>query len=138
IANLPLVARHVSPSEIDIIYYLTTPFGMGSKPFISYEIYKETNSNFVYNDEGDLVEKETSEEYWLINKIYVPSSLRGQGIARKMLSESIKEMRAERHDLTIKLWCEPQDADTDGEKLGAFYESFGFEFAGVECVMELK
>ncbi|TNL00886.1 hypothetical protein CYD30_28480, partial [Kosakonia cowanii] len=45
IANLPLVARHVSPSEIDIIYYLTTPFGMGSKGQITYEFGAKPDSN---------------------------------------------------------------------------------------------
>lgn len=32
ITDLPLVARHTSPSEIIILYYLTIPFGIGSKP----------------------------------------------------------------------------------------------------------
>lgn len=32
ITDLPLVARHASPSEIIIFYYLTIPFGIGSKP----------------------------------------------------------------------------------------------------------
>ncbi len=31
ITDLPLVARHASPSEIIIMYYLTIPFGIGSK-----------------------------------------------------------------------------------------------------------
>ncbi|MEG3750116.1 hypothetical protein V5305_11360, partial [Escherichia coli] len=31
ITDLPLVARHTSPSEIIILYYLTIPFGIGSK-----------------------------------------------------------------------------------------------------------
>ncbi|MGS3276220.1 hypothetical protein ACB284_28675, partial [Serratia marcescens] len=31
ITDLPLVARHASPSEIIIFYYLTIPFGIGSK-----------------------------------------------------------------------------------------------------------
>ena len=30
IADLPLVARHTSPSKIAIIYDLTIPFGIGS------------------------------------------------------------------------------------------------------------
>ena len=30
ITDLPLVARHASPSEIIILYYLTIPFGIGS------------------------------------------------------------------------------------------------------------
>ncbi|WP_213160427.1 hypothetical protein, partial [Escherichia coli] len=30
ITDLPLVARHTSPSEIIILYYLTIPFGIGS------------------------------------------------------------------------------------------------------------
>ncbi|RBW86505.1 hypothetical protein DS960_14160, partial [Escherichia coli] len=33
ITDLPLVARHTSPSEIIILYYLTIPFGIGSKYF---------------------------------------------------------------------------------------------------------
>lgn len=31
IADLPLVARHTSPSKIAIIFDLTIPFGIGSK-----------------------------------------------------------------------------------------------------------
>lgn len=39
IADLPLVARHLSPSEIAVIYYLTIPFGIGSKYlFVSFPL----------------------------------------------------------------------------------------------------
>ncbi|NUL35080.1 GNAT family N-acetyltransferase [Kosakonia sacchari] len=98
--------------------------------FISYNTDTET----LFDEEGYEYE---GAEYWLINKIFVPSELRGQGIARQMMEEAIAEMRAERPELTIKLWCEPQDAETDGEKLAAFYESFGFEATGNGCEMEL-
>lgn len=47
-----------------------------------------------------------------------------------MLIDAIAEMKTENSMLDIKLWCEPQDDDTDIELLAAFYESVGFEATG--------
>lgn len=101
------------------------------KNFISYNIEQED----IYNEEFDVI---GVEEFWLINKIYVPVEMRGQGLARKMMEEAIADMRKENSSLPIKLWCEAQDEDTDQELLAAFYESFGFEATGNEAEMILE
>ena len=98
--------------------------------YISYYI----NEDDIYNDEGDVV---GVEEYWLIAKVFVQKEQRGQGIARKMMEEAIAEMQAKRPELSIKLWCEAQDKDTDQELLANFYESFGFDATGNGAEMEL-
>ena len=46
-------------------------------------------------------------------------------------------MQAKRPELSIKLWCEAQDKDTDQELLANFYESFGFDATGNGAEMEL-
>ncbi|HBQ8407041.1 TPA: GNAT family N-acetyltransferase [Klebsiella pneumoniae] len=101
-----------------------------SNEFISYDIDTES----LFDEEGNEVE---GAEYWLIEKIYVPVEKRGQGIARRMMSDAIKAMKAERPGLTIKLWCEAQDDETDSELLASFYESFGFEATGNGAEMEM-
>ncbi|ENE6639054.1 GNAT family N-acetyltransferase [Salmonella enterica] len=100
--------------------------------FISYQV----NQDPVWSEEEqDIID---GQEYWLIAKVFVPLEKRGNGIARKLMSNAIIEMKAERPDLSIKLWCESQDSDTDDELLSAFYESFGFSFTGNGAEMELK
>ena len=100
--------------------------------FISYSVTSEE----LYDEDGEV---SYGDDYWLIEKIYVPSELRGQGIARKMMIEAIAEMKAERPGLKIKLVAIPQDDETDIELLGAFYESLGFEAIGDEIgTMELN
>ncbi|MDZ8803749.1 hypothetical protein SNC56_12415, partial [Escherichia coli] len=63
---LPLVARHTSPSEIIILYYLTIPFGIGSKfsfiialsLFLSFFIYKYIETPFI--NIGKIISKRLS------------------------------------------------------------------------------
>jgi hypothetical protein len=52
--------------------------------------------------------------------------------------DAIADMKIERTELTIKLWVEPTDNLTCTEKLGAFYESFGFRATGNGSEMELN
>lgn len=98
--------------------------------YISYCV----NEDHDINEDGDCV---ATGEYWLIEKVFVQPEQRGQGIARKMMEEAIAEMQAKRPELSIKLWCEAQDKDTDQELLANFYESFGFDATGNGAEMEL-
>lgn len=99
--------------------------------FISYSI----DSSEIFDNDGEVI---GTEEFWLIEKIYVPSELRGNGIARKMMTKALVEMKTENAELSVKLWCEAQDDDTDQELLAAFYESFGFEATGNGAEMEMS
>ncbi|KAB0585071.1 MULTISPECIES: GNAT family N-acetyltransferase [Edwardsiella] len=99
--------------------------------YISYSV----NAEEIYDESGDMT---FGDDYWLIEKIYVPVEMRGQGVARKMLTEAIAKMQAEHPEYAIRLVCEAQDEDTDQEKLAAFYESVGFSAIGDEIgTMEL-
>ena len=104
------------PTDITKVIQMT-------KAFISYSV----NSEDQYNADGEVFD---SADYWVIEKVFVPVEERGQGKARKMLIDAIAEMKTENSMLDIKLWCDPQDDDTDSELLAAFYESVGFEATG--------
>jgi ribosomal protein S18 acetylase RimI-like enzyme len=62
----------------------------------------------------------------VIENIFVPNELRGQGIAKKMMQELIENNK----NIDIELHAYPQDEQTDINKLVEFYESFGFEIIG--------
>ena len=96
-----------------------------SANYVSYSVQQEE----IYDEEGEV---SYGDDYWLIEKVYVATEMRGQGIARKMMIEAIAEMRAERPELMIRLVCEAQDKDTDQEMLAGFYESLGFDAVGDE------
>ena len=82
------------------------------------------NDDPVFDDEGEEV---GSEECVLIEKLFVPSHQRRQGIARKLLREAIAEARQQYHDLPIKIAALPfGDDQIDMSDLVAFYESEGF------------
>ena len=95
------------------------------KAFVSYDI----NCEEIYDEEGVVT---YGDDYWLISNVFVEPAFRGQGVARKLMTEAIAEMKAERPELKIKLVAIPQDDETDIELLGAFYESLGFEAIGDE------
>tara|TARA_R110000772_G_scaffold233800_2_gene345370 strand:- start:7318 stop:7584 length:267 start_codon:yes stop_codon:yes gene_type:complete len=73
----------------------------------------------------------------VIENIFVPKELRGQGIARKIMQELIENNKS----VTIELHAYPQDEETELEKLVNFYESFGFQiecgddFSGYEMIL---
>ena len=101
------------------------------KAFVSYDI----NCEEIYDEDGEVT---YGDDYWLISNVFVEPAFRGQGVARKLMTEAIAEMKAERQELKIKLVAIPQDDETDIELLGAFYESLGFEAIGDEIgTMEL-
>ena len=78
----------------------------------------------VFDSEGEEI---GSEEYVLIEKLFVPSHQRRQGIARKLLREAIAEARQQYPTLSIKVAALPfGDDQIDMAELVAFYESEGF------------
>lgn len=95
------------------------------KAFLAWE--KTCDPIFVKDEDGDWVELD-GPEYILIEKIYVPKHLRGHGIARKMMEDALKEIDDSFPGLDIMLVCDPQDDETEMDRLSAFYESFGFYF----------
>jgi predicted GNAT family N-acyltransferase len=101
------------------------------KEYITYGV----DSEETYDDEGELA---AEVDYWLISKVYVPVDKRGNGIARKLMTDAIADMKKERPELDIKLWCEAQDEDTDSDLLQGFYESLGFDATGNGAEMVLN
>lgn len=89
-------------------------------------------------DEGEEV---GSEEYVLIEKLFVPSNQRRQGVARKLLREAIAEAKSKHPDLPIKIAALPFGEDQiDMSDLVAFYESEGFSVSncdGHAVIMEM-
>ena len=83
----------------------------------------DVNCDDIYDAEGDVVGQE---EYALIEKIWVPSSERGNGKGRQMLREAIEEIKAAGHD-TVKIAALPFDDGMDMCDLVEFYESEGFD-----------
>jgi len=82
----------------------------------------------VYDCEGEVV---GTEEYALIEKVWVPASGRGNGIGRKILRNEIEEIKAAGHD-TINIAALPFDDGMEMADLVAFYESEGFEVENCE------
>jgi len=83
-----------------------------------------------FDDEGN---ESTGDEYALIEKIYVPPSQRGNGIARKMLRSALAEIKQEHPDLPIKIAALPFGEDAiEMEDLVSFYESEGFDVSNTD------
>ena len=101
------------------------------KAFCAYRIETEID----FDEDGYEVD---GEQYVLIEKLFVPSENRGNGIARRLLREAVSHARATYPGMAIRLVAEPLDADTDMDRLLAFYESEGFDVieAGEIVVME--
>ena len=102
--------------------------------YISWDV----NEDLIFDDEGNEV---GTEEYVLIEKIYVPAEQRRQWLARKMLREAIVEAKEKHAGLTIKIAALPFDGDAiEMDDLVAFYESEGFSVSncdGHAVIMEL-
>lgn len=92
----------------------------------------------LFNGEGEEI---GSEEYVLIEKLFVPPHQRRQGIARKLLREAIAEAKQQYPTLPIKVAALPfGDDQIDMSELVAFYESEGFsvsDCAGHAVIMEM-
>jgi GNAT superfamily N-acetyltransferase len=95
------------------------------------EIEMENDFGFVrYGEESDPIFDEEGNEtdekaYILIDLVYVKPEYRRQGYARKLLTETLAEIRAE-SDLPIFLAALPKDDTIDMESLVSFYESVDF------------
>lgn len=93
--------------------------------FISYDLTEDD----IYNDEGDVI---GTDEYVLIEKLFVAVEDRRQGVGRKMLRDAIAEIRKEHGNITIKVAALPFGDDAiEMADLVAFYESEGFDV--VDC-----
>lgn len=89
--------------------------------FISWSL----TSDDIYDDEGDVV---GSEEYALIEKLYVNVADRGQGVGRELLVSTLADIAQQYPGVCIKVAALPFGEDAiDMTDLVAFYESVGFD-----------
>lgn len=66
-------------------------------------------------------------DYALIEKVWVPVEMRGQGLGKKLIADAIAEIRAIHGDITIRLAALPFGEDPmDIDDLVAYYERMGF------------
>lgn len=102
--------------------------------YVSWSIEAEE----LFDDEGN---EYSGDDYALIEKVYVPSADRGNGIGSKMLRETIAEIQATHPEMTIKLAALPfDDCPMDMCELVEYYERFGFSVTNTEghaVIMEL-
>lgn len=90
----------------------------------------DVNEDHVFDGEGEEV---GSEEYVLIEKLFVPSHQRRLGVARKLLREAIAEAKQQYPTLPIKVAALPfGDDQIDMVDLVAFYESEGFSVTNTD------
>ena len=104
------------------------------KAFISWGLTEEP----IFNGDGEEI---GSEEYVLIEKLFVPPRQRRQGIARKLLRDAIAEARQQCPNLPIKVAALPfGDDQIEMDDLVAFYESEGFSVTNTDghaVIMEM-
>lgn len=86
----------------------------------NYVSYSE-NSDPIFDDEGAEIGNTI---YILIDLVYVCPSDRGKGIARKMLMDTLSEIKD--RNMPIKLIALPKEKGIDQDRLVSFYESCGF------------
>lgn len=102
--------------------------------FISWDI----NSDPIFDAEGNEV-GET--KYALIEKIFVSPVERRQGVARKLLADTIAKIKATHKGLPIRVAALPfGEYPIEMNDLVAFYESAGFDVIdtnGHAVIMEL-
>lgn len=102
--------------------------------FVSWDIAADP----VFDAEGDEV---GSDEYALIEKVYVCPTQRRQGLARKMLTDAIAEIKAAHSGMPIRIAALPfGDEAIEMADLVDFYESIGFDVvntAGHAVILEL-
>lgn len=63
-------------------------------------------------------------KYILIDLVYVAPEFRGQGVARKMLLDTLEELK--KQPLPVKLVALPKEKGIDQDRLVEFYEECGF------------
>ena len=102
--------------------------------FVSYITFQDID----LDDEGN--EVSDGDPYFLIDLVEVESEKRGKGLSRKLMQETIRNLKEKDSSKSIKLVVETKDTDTDFSKLVEFYESLGFdadEKAGEVALMVL-
>ena len=121
--------RKITSQSVDAFGNGNSEFKHG---FVSYGVDVEEK----FDDEGEELD---GEEYVLIEKIEVDEEMRGKGLGRKYLSESIKNIEKEHPGLPIRLAALPDHGTMDMSDLVYFYETEGFDVtntAGDAVVME--
>jgi predicted GNAT family N-acyltransferase len=98
----------------------------------------ENGKSFVeFSVDSMMIDEDTEKEYILINLIYTAPEARGQGVARKMLTEAVAEIGKNFPGMEVKLCALPKEDSVDMDRLVDFYKSVGFRvddeqnFAGV-------
>jgi len=84
----------------------------------------------VYSDIEDIDEDGNEiygPDYVKIDNLFVNSEVRGQGVARSLMTQAIAQINVDFPGLTIKVVPEPKDTGTDFARLAAFYDSLGLE-----------
>lgn len=92
------------------------------KPFTSWSV----DSDDIYDAAGDVV---GSDDYVLIDKVFVPEGMRGKGVGRKVLADALREARARHPELPVKLAALPDKGAgaLDMNELVSWYERMGFD-----------
>ena len=83
----------------------------------------EVTEDPIFDHEGNEI---GFDPYVLINKVYVHPEDRNKGIATRMMNQAMSEIKQKHPNLPIRLFPIPLDKQTDIERLGEFYEKFGF------------
>lgn len=94
--------------------------------YVSWELCEDP----IFDEEGDEI---GSEEYVLIEKVFVPAHQRRQGVARKMLRNALADIKRHYPSLPIKVAALPFGPDPiEMDDLVAFYESEGFSVTNTD------
>lgn len=97
----------------------------------------DEESDPIFDKEGDEI---GNDDYILIGKLFIPSELRGQGIGRLLLRDSLKKISREHPGETVRLAALPFDnSPLEMNELVKFYESEGFDVkdtSGHAVIME--
>ena len=109
--------RKITSQSVDAFGNGNSEFKHG---FVSYGVDVEEK----FDDEGEELD---GEEYVLIDKIEVDEEMRGKGLGRKYLRESIKNIEKEHPGLPIRLAALPDPGTMDMSDLVDFYETEGFD-----------
>ena len=84
--------------------------------------------NYWVDGGQDAVERGFPEEpFILLDKLYIDPQNRGQGAARKVLEEGLKDMADQYPGMEVRLLAEPLDRSTNQSDLVRLYESVGFD-----------
>ena len=92
--------------------------------YVDWDVYQEMA---IDEDGAEVVDY----EYVRIDNLYVHPSMRGQGIARKLMDEAIIEIKAKYPGLRIKIVAEPGEDCVEQDRLIEFYASYPVEVVAV-------